>query len=105
MIKKVLKKLTSPLGDDHVIFPSMDRQEVEKTIRAEVIDVKDAEDVVSIRPKLSETPLVFINIMALLGENRRSFIKRLKVMAKQLAVYFFGFLAWAAVSLFRKEVR
>ena len=90
MIKKVLKKLTSPLGDEHVIFPLMDRQDVEKTIRAEVIDVKDAEDVVSIRPKLSETPLIFINIMALLGENRRSFIKRLKVMAKQFEMEVYG---------------
>jgi len=90
MIKKVLKKLTSSLGNEPIIFPSMDRIPPKKLIKAEVIIVKDSEDVVSIRPKLSDTPLLFINIMALLGENRRSFIKRMKVMAKQFDMEIYG---------------
>lgn len=90
MIKKVLKKLTASLGNEPIIFPAMDRPAPKKTVKAEIITIKDSEDVVSIRPKLSETPLLFLNIMALLGENRRSFIKRLKVMATQFEMEIYG---------------
>ena len=90
MLKKVLKKLTSSADDEHVILPTMEGPRPKKIIKTEIVIVKDSDDVTSIRPKLDELPIIFINVMALLGEGKKSFIKRLKTMAKQFDMKVYG---------------
>lgn len=88
MFEKLFGKF---IRDDGVFFPDMKRRDVEKLEKLEIVSVKKAEDVNKLRKILERSGFIIIHTLPLLmGTDKKSFVKRLKVLCKPLKMNVYG---------------
>ena len=90
MLSGILNKLSQLFAvGEHVIFPPETKEKPPKLVKIEIVTLNSKEELPSLRAKISEAPLVLINIANVRGDLKH-IVEKLKLMAKQFDHKIYG---------------
>ncbi len=83
MFKKILNKFSRISGKEHVIYPKMGNPTPKKEMRIKIFKAEKIDDFSDLRACMEKSPVVFVNVSAIMGSDLQSFVERIKIFSKQ----------------------
>ena len=83
MFKKILGKFSRISGKEHIIYPKMGNPTPKKVMKIQIFKAEKLEDFSGLRTCMEKSPVVFVNVKALIGSELQSFVERIKIFSKQ----------------------
>ncbi len=104
MLGNILNRIASMFsGGEKVIFPGDNGEKPKKQVRILVMNMTSENDVNSIRAKMRDYPLIFMNVSRVKG-TLKSIVSRLKIIADQFGYRIYGIdPQWLVMTSFEVE--